>query len=823
MRAAPPDGSVVAHRTAPDHATTVAGLGRHLAARRDDLVDQAIAIAKARGYARYTTTIRAAWTEAVDSITESLIAVLADPATTADGPDATTDYLRDHRFARMRAVARRHRALGITLQLYIGLLKHFRNIYQEATATRPDTGPGLGAAVTGFFDAAELAVGADWAEATGDDRLTELQARVRSVALDKDRYVSVFESLRDPAFLLDRADGLVTANQAAAARFVGAADAGALTYLRAMRGRITALEAVLAPVRAALAAGRQTVALDTRCGRGWFDIRARAIHDAVGTLALGRVVILHDVTAHRAAAEDARRAERAMSTVLAAMSHEIRTPLHGVVGATELLRRAPLARQGLYVDAIESAGRTLLRTLDGVLDYARLEARPPGSAAQEQDLAAVLDDYFRVAAVLGQVRGVPVRWSIGGTLPRRAAFDWPLTQQVLTNLTSNALRHDGGAGIDITVRRCRVGGGTGLRFTVSDHGPGIAPDRVHTLFHPDGSHPVTTEGDGSRTDGGRTAPDRTAPDRTDGGAGLGLAIARRLVAAMGGRIGCRNRRRGALFWFETPYRRGSRRAPPRPAAPVAASAGTAPGQVPPLHCLLVEDDPVSRLVTGDRLRRLGAAVTEAASAAAALRQARADRFDLFVLDHHLPDTDGAVLAGALRADDLVAPAARIVALTANADLAARRGDGPAPFDRVLAKPVTGAALQAALQALLPAAGAAPALEDMPPATRLAMATAFTACCGERTDRLLSALRAGHRTTIADQAHRLAGSCAVIGLTDLAAVLRQLEDSSRSAAPGFDTAAWHDRLRGPLAAAPEAAHRLATQHPGQPRRSAGDGG
>ena len=486
--------------------------------RSSALVDAAIACAKATGYARYTTTIRAAWVEAVASVNEGLAEYLPRAETDSAEPKAQVNYAADPRFVRMREVAERHRGYGATLQLYLGFLKHFRELYLEVLGPAGgDTDKALARdQVRGFFDLAELSIAAAWADVSADVRLRDLQARNRAVTLEKDRYFSVFESLRDPAFLLDRERRLITGNQAAAELFVGEAAAGEIVYLSAMRTRRLPLEEALSgldlwnPDRPE---GVDALWLDTRLGRLCFDLRVRQLHDSVENMRLGYVAILHDVTEHRRATDEAQRAQRAMSQFLATMSHEIRTPLHGVLGATELLHDAGPDEFDGYLDAIEVAGRHLLQTLNKVLDYSRLEARPPTPTTRPINLHAALSDYRGFAATLAQNAGVAFHLKRSARLPKGVEIDWEMTQQVLTNLVSNAVRYSRGA-VTLTVGR-RAGPPALLRFEVADDGPGVAPEVAKTLFEPFGA---VTPGRGATS-----------------GSGLGLAISRRLVTAMGGK------------------------------------------------------------------------------------------------------------------------------------------------------------------------------------------------------------------------------------------------------------------------------------------------
>jgi two-component system aerobic respiration control sensor histidine kinase ArcB len=752
----------------------------------DALVDAAIVRAKSNGYARYTTTIRAAWEEAVACVTEELSGYLFEAETASSGPFANTNYAADPRFARMREVAIRHRANGVTLQLYLGFLKHFREVYLDLIG--PAGGdPEIARSrdeVRGFFDLTELSIASDWADATDDVKLRDLQMRNRAVTQEKDRYFSVFESLRDPAFLLDREKRLITGNQAAAEIFVGEAGAGEIAYLSAMRARRAPLEEALKGLdlwNADQPEGKNALWIDTRHGRLCFDARVRQIHDAVENLRLGYVVILHDVTEHRRATDEAQRAQRAMSQFLATMSHEIRTPLHGVLGAAGLLRAAEPDRVEVYCDAIEGAGRHLLQTLNKVLDYSRLEARPPAPTPRVVELRSVLADYAGFAATLARNAGVACRLETSNRLPAWVEIDWEMTQQVLTNLISNAARHSRGD-ISLAVRRRdRKGRPPVLRFEVADSGPGIPPEVAEALFEPFGA---VTPGRGETS-----------------GSGLGLAISRRLVTAMGGEIGFRNHRMGATFWFDLPLVPAAPAEPIAPAAHTLAPANSLAGR----RCLVVDDDSVSQFVILENLRRLNLVAVEAGSIAMALQSADELAFDIFILDYHLPDGDGIDLLAELRRRGKVRQGARCISLTANAELiSGGAGGDPAPFDAVVPKPADTESLLKALTGERRQAGATAPRIDMDglsPSVVHAMVEAFESQWHGDYAAFLRALDDRDPAAAAKIAHRLASSCATLGLIDIADVLKAFEAGCRSRAPISDFGPWRDRLLPLLSTAP----------------------
>lgn len=734
-------------------------LTAYLGTRQEDLVDQSIEIAKSNGYAPFTTTIRAAWVEAVLSVTEAVGTYISLDGGLS-GPEATTDYAKDPRFAQMRRIARIHRSQGITLQMYIGLFKHFRNIYVAALDGFdgcPDLNA-LRARMLDCFDEAELSITADWTESGDNQRLRELQERTRTLTLDKDRYFAVFESLRNPAFLLDRQKALVNANQAAAELFLGDVQAGDIIYLRSMRRRKLTLQQALDRVLAVTPEADAAIWLDTLAGQRCFDIRMRALHDAVENTALGHVLILNDVTAHQNAVQKAQQAERQMSRFLATMSHEIRTPLHSVLGATDLLRNSDVDTHANYLDVIESAGQSLLQTLNNVLDYSKLENSPPVPRPVMTDLRAAIEAFQRVAAIRTTEQKPPVRAVVAPDVPRRVGIDWAMTRQVLTNLVSNAIRFDDGCGVHIDVSALST---DFLRFVVRDHGPGIGDADAAALTQPFNQI--------------------EARDTGCGGAGLGLAISSYLVRAMGGRIGYENVDDGSRVWFELPH---SAIASAHDECPDDRGPSVSRGNTG-CRCLLIDDDHAGSMVTARQLELLGFSVDQAGTVTQAMKRAAAADYDVFVVDYLLPDGDGPTLVKSLSA---LHPHARAVAFTANVEAVKDSDQANRLFDAVLAKPADLAALGDALRWVgggsktVRTISAVAPVSELTEETAQAMAKAFADQWDAFCDEFLTGGPVPELTALGHAAHRLAGSAALLGLGEVETPLRSLERKCDSGAP-----------------------------------------
>jgi PAS domain S-box-containing protein len=275
----------------------------------------------------------------------------------------------------------------------------------------------------------------------------------------------------------------------------------------------------------------------------------------------------------KAAAEAATDAK---SMFLAKMSHELHTPMNGVIGLASLLKRSDLPpRQKDQVHKILEVSHHLLRLIDDILDYARLDTAQLQLQHQVFQPRALMAEVVQSVRDRAELKGLMLKASVDETVPGELSGDALRIRQVLLKLAENAVKFTDRGEVDLHVRVRAPEGKSMLQFEVCDTGIGIGSEDRNRLFQ------YFEQSDNSLS-------------RRHGGAGLGLAIARRLVELMGGEIGCDSEPgRGSRFWFQVPIRPAHACEQPAPVrtAPmrtVEAPAGAEPPAPAPLPAPAVD-------------------------------------------------------------------------------------------------------------------------------------------------------------------------------------------------------------------------------------------
>jgi PAS domain S-box-containing protein len=380
------------------------------------------------------------------------------------------------------------------------------------------------------------------------------------------------------------------------------------------------------------------------------------------------------------AKESAEEASRAKSAFLANMSHELRTPLNGILGYAQILRRngGLDAAQESAVATIEQSGEHLLTLINDILDISRIEARHMSLKPSDFELAGFLRDICGIIAMRAEKKGIAFRFEPPSDLPEALRADETRLRQVLLNLLGNAVKYTDRGEVRLEVTVLGPGRAAGaeelrsFRFAIEDTGAGMSPEQLGQIFEPF----VQVGGEKYRSEG----------------VGLGLAISRTLVRAMGGDIEVRSEEgKGSAFSFELelPVVRA------RPKAAASWEESVAGYEGARRKVLVADDKEDNRMVLRDLLAPLGFDVSEAENGLDALRMARALRPDLILMDLRMPVMSGEVAAQEIRKIEELRSVA-IIAVSASAFREDMDRSALAGCDGFIRKPVKMKELLAAI-------------------------------------------------------------------------------------------------------------------------------
>ncbi len=400
----------------------------------------------------------------------------------------------------------------------------------------------------------------------------------------------------------------------------------------------------------------------------------------------------------KTARDMALESARAKGEFAANVSHELRTPLNSVLGMLELLQGMGLtAKQREYADIARTSGESLLRLIDDILDFSKLDARKVELAPVDFDVRDLFEEVVALLAGQAQRKDIELGYIIRPGVPDTLVGEPARIRQLLINLIGNAIKFTDEGEVAVEARlEERAADGVRVCFEVRDTGIGIAEQARERIFQ------AFSQADGSTT-------------RKYGGTGLGLAICSQLVDLMGGRIGVDSEPgRGSRFWFVLPLGHSEK----------SSETHTDRRELAGVRILIVEDSAVNRIFLEEMFASWGADHSSSDDAQQALEILRdacnhGRPYDIAIIDAQLPGVRGEELVCQIVAHPDIAPLR--LALLVGQQSSALRGSSPAGVCALIEKPIRAMPVYTALLACM--RGAAPALIEGPAPGSLRESTA----------------------------------------------------------------------------------------------------
>ena len=382
---------------------------------------------------------------------------------------------------------------------------------------------------------------------------------------------------------------------------------------------------------------------------------------------------------------------RAENHFFSSMSHEIRTPINTIIGLNEIILREDISEEvAENARNIQGASKLLLTLINDTLDLSKIKSGKMEIVNVSYETGALFSEIVNMIWIKAKEKGLEFKLQVDPSIPSMLCGDEVRIKQILINLLNNAVKYTSEGSVTLAVR-CERQAVNKVRvwYSVEDTGMGVKKENIPYIFN--AFRRVDEE-----------------KNRYIEGTGLGLSIVHQLVELMGGEISVNSVytkgskfivtldqdiiEEKALGTFTLTSRSRSHE----------GEAYRQSFEAPDAHILVVDDNDMNLMVVSKLLAETKIQIDTASNGAECLRLTQNHHYDCILMDHLMPEMDGIECLHALRAQPGgLCQDVPVVALTANAgsdNQLLYRKEG---FSGYLAKPVSGALLEAAVLSILP--------------------------------------------------------------------------------------------------------------------------
>ena len=497
----------------------------------NNLMKRVLEYAKKGEYTRYTSTLEEAWRVSIHGLTESLLLTTEECENRIPELHVDLDYVKDPAAGFGIHEAKLHRSRGITLDLFLSLTKYYAQSYVDFIRQDTDfddaTKDFFELYIRRFYDRVEIGFASEWASSSRDKLMNELQTTNKLMTNEKNKYLTIFESLNTPVILINQKNEIENANKKAMEYFEGLLSPGSQYYAKTdINLKLDWLLKLLNEfMKSKLNDKIYEREVDTRLGKRHFEISLKKMLD-VSEKFSGTVIILNDVT-ERIEYENLRK--QFVSTV----SHELRTPISAIDLSIKLIEKhkEKLSKDRIdrLIHNISKGSTTLSKMVEDLLILSRIDDAKIKLIKEDFDVKEKLTSVLEELDSKRQVKSIELEIDVEDLLIINA--DEFRVGQIFRILIDNAIKYSNeNSTIQIKTSACNEGkfnpkSVNGILFQVTDNGIGIKEKDLKNLF---------------------VRFFRSDEVREIKGTGLGLSIAKELVELHGGEI-----------FVESEYRKGS--------------------------------------------------------------------------------------------------------------------------------------------------------------------------------------------------------------------------------------------------------------------------